>query len=99
MMRGQCDEVTGARQQERAQGTDKCLTGHPAPALLAARDTSFLAGPGLPGASKGALESHSSRLGPSCQQPCDRGQVSSLSLHLLLNGCKTLDHPAGLREQ
>lgn len=99
MMRGQCVEDTGARQQERAQGTDKCLTGHPAPALLAARDTSFLAGPGLPGAAEGALESHSSRLGPSCQQPCGRGQVSSLSLHLLLNGYKNLYYPAGLWEQ
>lgn len=90
-MRVQCDEAKGTRQQERAQRTDKCLTGHLAPALQAARYTNFLAGLGLTGAAEGVLESHSSSLG---QHPCDCGYVSFLSLHLLLNKDKNF-YPAG----
>lgn len=90
-MRVQCDEGTGTRQQERAQGTYKCLTGHLAPALQAARDNNFLAGPGLTGVAEGVLESHSPSLG---QHPCDCGHVSFLSLHFLLNGDKNF-YPSG----
>lgn len=75
-MRVQCDEAKGTRQQERAQRTDKCLTGHLAPALQAARYTNFLAGLGLTGAAEGVLESHSSGLG---QHPCDCGYISFLT--------------------
>lgn len=39
-------------------------------------------------AAEGGLEPHSSHLGSSGQQPCGRGQVSSLSLHCLLNGVR-----------
>ena len=49
----QWDKDTGAGQWERAQGT-----GPPAPAPVAARDTSFLARPGLTRAAEGTLESH-----------------------------------------
>lgn len=52
VMRVQCDEAMRTRQQEHAQGTDKCLTAHLAPALKAARYTNFLAGPGLTGQQK-----------------------------------------------